>query len=38
MPLMPGANFSGAGGGYIIVVSGEPVESSFQIKVRTSED
>ena len=33
-----GANFSGAGGGYIIVVSGEPVKGSFQIKVRTSED
>ncbi|MDA2928756.1 adenylyltransferase/cytidyltransferase family protein [Acidobacteria bacterium AH-259-O06] len=33
-----GANFSGSGGGYIIVVSGKPVEGGFQINIRVAED
>ena len=31
----PGAMFSGCGGGYMIIVSDEPVEASFKIKIRT---
>jgi hypothetical protein len=31
----PGAMYSGCGGGYLIVVSPEPVPGAFQVKVRT---
>jgi hypothetical protein len=30
----PGAMYSGCGGGYLIVASGEPVPGSFRVKVR----
>lgn len=33
----PGAMFSGCGGGYLIVVSEEPVPGAFKINVRTTE-
>lgn len=32
----PGAMYSGCGGGYLYVVSDEPVPGAFQVKVRTS--
>ena len=32
----PGAMYSGCGGGYLFVVSEEPVPGSFQVKVRTA--
>jgi hypothetical protein len=32
----PGAMYSGCGGGYLIVVSTQPVPGAFQIKVRTA--
>jgi hypothetical protein len=32
----PGAMFSGCGGGYLMVVSGEPVPGSFHVNVRTT--
>lgn len=35
---LPGANFSGAGGGFIIVASDDRVEGSFPIKVRLPRD
>jgi hypothetical protein len=34
----PGAMYSGCGGGYLYVVSEEPVPGSFSIQVRTEED
>jgi hypothetical protein len=34
LPYYPGAITSGAGGGYIIVVSEKPVEGAIKIKVR----
>jgi hypothetical protein len=30
----PGAMYSGCGGGYLIVVSNEPVPGGFQVKIR----
>ena len=30
----PGAMYSGCGGGYLYVVSSEPVPGSFQVKIR----
>ena len=30
----PGAMYSGCGGGYLFVVSDEPVPGAFQVKVR----
>ena len=43
MPLLkayqrkyPGAMYSGCGGGYLIVVSREPVPGAFPVKIRTS--
>lgn len=32
----PGAMYSGCGGGYLYIVSEEPVPGGFQIKVRNS--
>jgi hypothetical protein len=32
----PGAMYSGCGGGYLLVVSEEPVPGAFQVKVRTA--
>jgi hypothetical protein len=44
MPLLkayqrqyPGAMFSGCGGGYLMVVSDEPVPGAFQVRVRLSQ-
>jgi hypothetical protein len=31
-----GAMYSGCGGGYLYVVSGEPVPGGFQVRVRTA--
>ena len=33
----PGAMFSGCGGGYLMVVSEQPVPGAFQIKIRTAQ-
>lgn len=34
----PGAMYSGCGGGYLYVVSEEPVPGTFAVQVRTAED
>jgi len=33
----PGAMFSGCGGGYLMVVSGEPVPGAFQVNIRVAQ-